>query len=117
MTSGMHIMDVVLERGRRGSLARLFVVLFVIIALLLYVGAKVRIVRLGYQLESLEREKADLESANRSLRIETASLSAPGRIEEIALKRFGMIRPPKERVVIVKRSAGPAENTELNVEQ
>lgn len=102
MTLGM--IDLVLEQGKRGSLARMFLVLFVITALLLYVGGKVRIMRLGYQIEALEHEKGELERANRSLRIETASLASPARIEELAIKNFGMIRPPKDRVVIVKRA-------------
>ena len=58
---------------------------------------------MGYRIEALESEKKELERANRSLRIESASLSSPARIEEIALKRLGMIRPPKENVVAVKR--------------
>ena len=36
------------ERGLRGSVRRALLALLVIIALMLYVGGKVRIVRLGY---------------------------------------------------------------------
>ncbi len=91
------------ERSRRGSLRRVLIILLVIAGLILYVGGKVKIVRLGYQIEALEREKKELERVNRSLRIEASSLSSPARIEEIATKRLGMVRPPKENVVIVKR--------------
>lgn len=100
------------ERSRRGSLRRVFIILLVIAGLILYVGGKVKIVRLGYQIEALEREKKELERVNRSLRIEASSLSSPARIEEIATKRLGMIRPPKENVVIVKRKHDSA-NTKL----
>ena len=83
---------------------RRFVVAFLVIAgLLLYVGGKVTIMRLGYRIEALEREKKELERANRSLRIETSSLAAPARIEEIATGKLGMVRPPKENIVVVKR--------------
>ncbi len=89
---------------------RRFVVAFLVIAgLLLYVGGKVKIMRLGYQIEALEKEKQDLERANRSLRIEVSSLTSPARIEEIATKKLGMIRPPKEAVVVVKRKAPPRQ--------
>ncbi len=91
------------EQSRRGSLRRVFVAMLVILGLILYVGAKIRIVQLGYQIEAMEHEKKDLERSNRSLRIETSSLSSPARIEAIALKRLGMVRPPKENVVAVKR--------------
>jgi cell division protein FtsL len=98
----------VFERSRRGSFRRFLIALLVITALLLYVAGKVKIVRLGYQIEALEIQKRELEHENRSLLIEVSSLSAPARIEEIAIKRLGMIRPAKENIVIVKRK----KNTE-----
>ena len=97
--------SLVFERSGRGSLRRVVVILLIIAGLLLYVGGKVKIMRLGYQIEALEREKGELERANRSLRIEASSLASSARIEEIATKRLGMIRPPKENIVIVKRNA------------
>ncbi len=100
-----NIGTLVFERSRRGSFRRLIIALMAIAGLLLYVGGKVTIMRLGYQIEALEREKQELERANRSLRIEASSLTSPSRIEEIATKRLGMIRPPKDAVVIVKRKA------------
>jgi len=95
--------SLVFERGRRGSLRRVMAVLVIVAALLLYVGGKVKIVQLGYQIEALEKEKRDLERENRSLRIEAASLSSPARIEEIALKRLGMVRIARENLIVVKR--------------
>ena len=88
---------------RRGSLRRIVIPFVIIAGLLLYVGGKVTIMRLGYRIEAMEREKQELERANRSLRIESSSLASPARIEEIAIKRLGMVRPPKENVVVVKR--------------
>lgn len=93
----------VFGRSRRDNFRRVLVALLIISGLLLYVGGKVRIVQLGYQIEALEREKCELERANRSLLIEASSLSSPARIEEIAIQRLGMVRPAKENVVIVKR--------------
>lgn len=96
------------EQSRRGSLRRVLVATLVILGLILYVGAKIKIVQLGYQIEAMEHEKKDLERSNRSLRIETSSLSSPARIEAIALKRLGMVRPQKENVVAVKRKEDTA---------
>jgi len=96
--------SLVFEQGRRGSFRRVLIALAIISGLLLYVGGKVKIVRLGYQIESLEREKQEMERENRSLLIEASSLSSPARIEEIAIKRLGMIRPAKENIVVVKRN-------------
>jgi cell division protein FtsL len=84
-------------------------VLVIVAALLLYVGGKVKIVQLGYQIEALEKEKRDLERENSALRIEAASLSSPARIEEIALKRLGMVRIAKENLIVVKRQPQAAQ--------
>jgi len=97
------ISSIVFGRNKHDSFRRVLFALVIIGCLLLYVGWKVQIVKLGYQIEALEREKHELERSNRSLLIEASSLSSPARIEEIAIKRLGMVRPPKENIVIVKR--------------
>lgn len=101
--------SLVFPSGKRGSLRRILAVLAIVALLLLYVGGKVKIVQLGYQLEALEKEKRDLERENSSLRIEAASLASPARIEEIALKRLGMVRIAKENLIVVKRQPQTAQ--------
>jgi len=85
-------------------------VLLIIAGLILYVGGKVQIMRLGYRIEALEREKRDLERENRSLLIETSSMTSPARIEEFAIMRLGMVRPAKENVITVKRKGKTISN-------
>jgi cell division protein FtsL len=102
-----------LPRTRGGNLRLVLFFGLAVLVLMLYVGGKVQIMRLGYQIDELEKEKRDLERRNRSLQIEASSLSAPGRIEEIAVKRLGMVRPPKENIVVVKRKTGDAAGSEL----
>ena len=114
-TQAGDIGSFVFERSRRGSFRRVLIALLLISALLLYVGGKVKIVQLGYQIEVLEREKHELERENRSLLIEASSLSSPARIEEIAIKRLGMIRPAKENIVVVKRKKmSSSSNNQIN---
>jgi cell division protein FtsL len=99
----------VFERGRRGNLRRIIMMLLIIGGLLLYVGGKVTIMRVGYQIEALQREKREMERENSSLKIESSSLTSSARIEEIATKRLGMIRPTEDNVVIVKRKTAPRQ--------
>ncbi len=109
MKAGSNIGSFVFERSKRGRTRRVFMTLLLIAGLLFYVGGKVNILRLGYQIDALEREKRELERENRSLRIEASSLASPARIEELATKRLGMIRPSEDRIVIVKRKAAPKQ--------
>lgn len=96
---------IVFDRGKRGGFRKVIIVLLIIAGLILYVGGKVKIVQLGYQIEALEREKRELERANRALLIEASSLTSPARIEELAIKRLGMVRPAQDCIVFVKRKA------------
>ncbi|HAS55054.1 MAG: cell division protein FtsL [Nitrospirae bacterium GWC2_57_13] len=91
------------EQSKRGSLRRVMALALIVLLLLFYVGWKAKFVQLGYRIESLGQEKRDLERTNRGLRIEASSLSSQARIEQIAIKRLGMVRPAKENVVVVKR--------------
>ena len=93
---------------RTGNFRWFVLAAFAVVVLMLYVGGKVQIVRLGYQIEELQEQKQELERANRALQIEASSLASPQRIEEIAVKRLGMVRPTKENVVVVKRIDGSA---------
>jgi len=107
-TRAGHIGSYPLAGSRGGNLRRVLIFGLVIMGLMVYVAGKVQIMRLGYQIDELEKQKRDLERRNRSLQIEASSLSAPARIEEIAVKRLGMIRPAKENVVVVKRKQNSA---------
>jgi cell division protein FtsL len=104
-TRASAIGSFVFERSKRGSVRRFLIALAVVATLLLYVGGKVQIMQLGYQIEALELEKRELEHENRSLLIEASSLSSPARIEKIATRRLGMVRPSKENTVIVRRKS------------
>jgi cell division protein FtsL len=88
---------------RSGNLRWVVIAGLVVLFLMLYVGGKVQIMRIGYQINELEKQKQELEQANRALQIEASSLSSPSRIEEIAVRRLGMVRPAKENIVVVKR--------------
>jgi len=99
-----HISAVVFEHSKRGHFFRILIAFLVVAILILYVSSKVKIVRLGYQIETLEREKQELERENRSLLIEASSLMSPARLEQIAVRQLGMLRPLKENIVIVKRN-------------
>jgi cell division protein FtsL len=112
-TRAGHIGSFPFPQTRSGNLRLVLLFGFIVLVLMLYVGGKVQIMRLGYQIDELEKQKRDLERRNRSLQIEASSLSAPGRIEEIAIKRLGMVRPVKENIVVVKRKTGDTAGSEL----
>jgi cell division protein FtsL len=103
-----HIATQTFVDNRTGHVRWIILIAVAVAVLMLYVGGKVQIVRLGYRIEELEKQKGELERANRALQIEASSLASPARIEEIAVKKLGMVRPSKENVVAVRRRDGSA---------
>lgn len=57
---------------------------------LLYAWQHFQCIQLGYQLEELKTEKAQALELGQQLRLESAALSAPGRIDAIARRQLGL---------------------------
>lgn len=83
--------------------------LAVIALLLLYVGERVDIVRVGYETERLKAQKLILQREHDELRVKVSSLTAPDRIARAANERLGMLPPQQGQVVLVRLEA-PVEN-------
>ncbi len=68
---------------------------------LFYVWGKVDIVRVGYELDALSKQKAALEQEYDRLRVRLSQLRAPDRIALEATTNLGMQRPGPRQVVLV----------------
>ncbi|MGH9386166.1 MAG: hypothetical protein ACRD2N_17965 [Vicinamibacterales bacterium] len=61
------------------------------------------LLRHGYRIEQVQRDRADEDDINRHLRLELETLRAPQRIEKLATERLGMIAPGPAEAVILER--------------
>jgi cell division protein FtsL len=67
------------------------------------------LLRHGYKLEQMQRERASEAVINRHLRLEIEALSAPQRIEKLATQQLGMVKPGADDAAILERvSPSPA---------
>jgi len=66
------------------------------------------LLRHGYQIERLQRERAAEEELTRQLRLEIETLRSPKRIESIAIERLHLITPAREDAIVIERVV-PAE--------
>ena len=96
------------ERERR-RWRDLFRVVFLVVplgaALFSYTWIHLETVESGYQIERLERELEGVLERERQLRLEAAHLSSPGRLEELARQRLGMVAPKLEQMIFVEGEA------------
>ena len=81
--------------------------LFVLI-LLLWAWQQFELLRHGYRLEEMQRERAAEEETARHLRLEIETLKSPKRIEELAIGRLHLVAPAHEDAIVIERVV-PAE--------
>jgi cell division protein FtsL len=72
---------------------------------LLYAWQHFQCLQLGYQLEELKAERAQMAELGQQLRLEAASLSAPMRIDAIA-RQLGLTAPAPGQVAPVQGPPG-----------
>ena len=61
------------------------------------------LLRHGYRLEQMQRERANEEAINRHLRLEIETLRSPARIERMATGRLRMVAPSAEDAIVIER--------------
>jgi cell division protein FtsL len=61
------------------------------------------LLRHGYRLEQMQRERGTEGEINRHLRLEIETLRAPQRIEKLATQRMGMIAPATGDAIVLER--------------
>jgi cell division protein FtsL len=59
-------------------------------------------ISLGYQTSQASLEEQKLLQENKRLRLELAALKSPSRIERLAVKELGLVKPQKEQFIIVR---------------
>ena len=61
------------------------------------------LVRYGYEIERLQRDRVQEEEVNRHLRLEIETLRAPKRIESIAMKQLHLTAPGQDQAIVIER--------------
>ena len=66
------------------------------------------LLRHGYQIEELQRERAGEEDIGRQLRLEIETLRSPERIEALATEQLHLVAPSRDDAIVIERVV-PAE--------
>jgi cell division protein FtsL len=95
------------ERRMRDLWQSLAIGMVLVLVLLFSAWQHFELLRHGYRLEQMQRERAAEAEINRHLRLEMESLRAPQRIEKIAKDDLGMVTPADGQAVVIERVAPP----------
>jgi cell division protein FtsL len=86
------------ELWKSVAIAGLLVVVFLFSA-----WQRTELLRHGYRIEQLQREKAAEEELGRQLRLEIDTLRAPQRIEALATGRLHLVAPNGSEAIVIER--------------
>ena len=82
---------------------------------LLYVWMQIDLLRVGYDIERLEKRKATLESRHEALRFQWSHLTSPQRIAKEATNKLGLQIPKSGQIVMVSFEVDvPGKRTRSN---
>jgi cell division protein FtsL len=101
------------ERRQKDLWQSLGIGVVLVLVLLFSAWQHFELLRHGYRLEQMQRDRAAESDINRHLRLEMETLRAPQRIERLATERLGMIAPAEGQAVVLERvapSAPPARS-------
>jgi cell division protein FtsL len=87
---------------------------FLVLVLLISAWQHFELLRHGYQVEQLQRERADEEDAARQLKLEIETLRSPKRIEALATERLHLVAPTRDEAIVIERVV-PAEPPDKSV--
>jgi hypothetical protein len=81
---------------------------FLVVVLLFSAWQHFELLRHGYRVEQMQRERATEDDVARHLRLEIETLRAPQRIEGLALERLHLVAPARDVAIGIERVV-PAE--------
>jgi cell division protein FtsL len=74
-----------------------------VIVLLFSAWQRTELLRHGYRVEQMQREKAAEDELGRQLRLEIDTLKSPSRIEALATGRLHLIAPARDEAIVIER--------------
>jgi cell division protein FtsL len=81
---------------------------FLVLVLLVSAWQHFELLRHGYQVEQLQRQRAAEDDISRRLRLEIDTLRSPQRIESLATQQLHLVTPNRDEAIVIERVV-PAE--------
>ena len=91
------------EARQRGLWKSVGVAGFLVLVLLFSAWQHFELLRHGYRVEQMQRERAEEEELTRQLRLEIETLRSPKRIEALATEWLHLVAPSRDEAIVVER--------------
>jgi cell division protein FtsL len=87
---------------------------FLVLVLLFSAWQHFELLRHGYQVEQMQKERVAEEDAGRQLRLEIEALRSPKRIEALATQQLHLVAPTRNDAIVIER-VRPADPPDRSV--
>jgi cell division protein FtsL len=87
---------------------------FLVLVLLVSAWQHFELLRHGYQVEELQRQRSAEDDITRQLKLEIDTLKSPRRIESLATKQLHLVTPSRDEAIVIERVV-PAEPPSASV--
>jgi cell division protein FtsL len=91
------------EARQRQLLQSVVIVGFLSLVILFSAWQRFALVGHDYDMQRMQRERAEQEEVNRHLRLEIETLRSPARIERIATGQLHLIAPAHDQAIVLER--------------
>ena len=92
------------DEARQRDLWKSVSIAVVLVAVLLFSAWQhFELLRHGYQVEQMQKERASEEDAARQLRLEIEALRSPKRIEALAIQQLRLVAPTRDEAIVIER--------------
>jgi cell division protein FtsL len=75
----------------------------IVLVFLFSAWQRTELLRHGYQIEEMQKQRAAEEELGRHLRLEIETLRAPDRIEALATGRLHLVAPSRDEAIVIER--------------
>ena len=76
---------------------------FLVLVLLFSAWQHFELLRHGYEIEDMQRQRAAEEETTRRLKLEIETLKSPARIESLATQKLHLVAPARDEAVVIER--------------
>ena len=76
---------------------------FLVLVLLFSAWQHFELLRHGYEIEEMQRQRAAEEETTRRLKLEIETLRSPKRIEALATEQLHLVAPARDEAVVIER--------------
>ena len=91
------------EARQRDMWKSVGVAAFLVLVLLFSAWQHFELLRHGYQIETMKRQRAAEEETGRRLRLEIETLRSPKRIESLATEQLHLVAPTRSEAIVIER--------------